>query len=87
MMNEVTSSTTVETEAANIEKVWSYILKNRISIQVFSVKDNGQEININTVSNISEIKVVKIIFEKDEMTTHLKWTPIDTNNIFILFRE
>lgn len=86
-MDTVKQSPTSELEADNTEKVWHYIAKEGISIQVLVLQGNGEEVDINSFDNAQAISEVKIIFEKGDKHTSIVWKPKDVNNVFILFQE
>jgi len=83
----VATSTTAESEAAAVEQVWEKMADERISVQLQGKVANGTEVDLSTASDTSDIQSVKVTFSKDGQAKTFVWTPIRTENAYLLFRE
>jgi hypothetical protein len=87
LASEVVSSSTVTEEEQALEKIWEYVYKNRIYIEIFSIDAGGVKLDINEIEELSTVAKVQVIFSKNEDTYTLEWAPHKLDNVFILFRE
>jgi ABC-type Zn uptake system ZnuABC Zn-binding protein ZnuA len=87
MFSSVLASTSANDEEHAIEEIWKYVAENRIYIEVLSVDQKGNVVDINDVEDLSNVTKVRAIFSKEGRKKTLEWEPIDLENVFILFRE
>ena len=84
---KVISSVNMADEEQAIEELWEYVADNRIYIEMFSIDENANKVDVNDISDVSLIKRIHVVFSRGEDTKVLEWSPINSNNAFILFRE
>lgn len=87
LWQNVASCKSAQEEEAAIENVWSFISDKNISFEVLTANSGGDLTEINNLPSDYPIKKVKIIFKSGETNTSFEWTPIDIENIYILYRE
>ena len=83
----MTSSVNTTDEEHALEKLWEYISDNRVFVEIFSIDESGNKIDVNDINEVKIIKKVQVIFSKDKRTRVLEWKSVDIDNVFILFRE
>ena len=83
----VASSLTAIDEERALEDVWKYAFENRIYIEILSIDQSGNVVDINEIDDLNSVVKVRVVFSKEKELKTLEWAPIDIDNVFILFRE
>lgn len=75
-------------EARHVETFRHYITSNRLAVQVAGVDDRGRRVSLNDTASRYRIKVVNVACFIDGKRHDLSpWTPLDKENIYLLFLE
>ena len=87
LFSDVTSSKTAAEEESAIENVWRYMADQEMYLEVFSLDETGGKTDVQEISDNEEIKEVEVVFSKGNAEKTFRWTPIENDNVFILYRE
>ena len=87
LFSEVRSSATAAEEESRVNAVWQYMYENRINVAVNVVAPSGEKSDIQALPDSATIKNVEVVFTVDREAKSYPWTPIDSENVFLLFRE
>ena len=87
LFSQVQSSTTASEEEGYIEDVWRYLYENRVYVAVYALNPEKGKVDINKLPEPVNVETVEVVFTKESDKKSYRWTPVDTENIFILFRE
>lgn len=74
-------------EREQFKKLLKFNKKNKSELEVFSIDENNNQLDINDIKNIPENANVLIIISRSMYKKEIKHRLIDSDNIFILFRE
>ncbi|WP_226664758.1 hypothetical protein [Microbulbifer aggregans] len=83
----VESSAAASEEERRIEDVWEYIYENRVYVAVYAISPLGKKIDINDLPDSVDLEEVEVVFSKGDEKRSYRWAPIDSEKIYILFRE
>ncbi|PIE83143.1 MAG: hypothetical protein CSA09_03505 [Candidatus Contendobacter odensis] len=87
LWQNILSSTDANAEYTAVEALWKHIANARLQVAINVIEDNGNEIDIMDYTDRSSIKKVAVNLSKGDKENINVWTPIDPENIYILFRE
>ena len=85
MMQDIRSSQDFLSEEQKIQTLRDYIANNGIALEITSL--DGENQNKNTLMDLASAKSLRIIFSQGEVSKEFLWQPINSKNVFILFRE
>nr|WP_297355178.1 hypothetical protein [uncultured Caldimonas sp.] len=87
LVQRITTSTSAEEERAASEALWNALSGRKVEVQIFVVQPNGELEDALTVKSPHEGKAFRVVLSQGRESKEFDWTPKDSNNVFVLFRE
>lgn len=87
LIQRIVGSTSADDERAASEALWDALDGHQIDIQIFVVQPDGDLQDALTAKAPHAGQAFKVMLSQDGETRTFDWTPKDSNNVFVLFRE
>ena len=87
LIQRIAASSSADDERAASEALWDALDGHRLDIQIFVVQSDGDLEDALTAKAPHAGQAFRVVLSQDGKTRAFDWTPKDSNNVFVLFRE
>lgn len=87
LWQNILNSTNADAEHAAVEALWEHIADARLQVAIYVIEADGRKVDIMDYTDRSVINKVSVNLSKGSEEKVTVWTPVDPENIYVLFRE
>ena len=87
LIQRIAPSSSADDERAASEALWEALDEHKVGIQIFVVQPGGGLEDALTANAPHAGQAFRVVLSQDGKTRAFDWTPKDSNNVFVLFRE